>query len=188
MTDPKSYNRPFSALILSGQLEEFLKARASGDSRAMGLLFQKAFPCLLLYAKAIAPSEAEAEEAVSHSFEKLLLQEESLEKPAGWMFRVIRNHLLNRRMAQKRHHELEAQHYLPRIEQSTVNEAPERLNHDDLWDTVSEILADRDLKILNDYARGFRTDEIATRQGMTAKTVINRKGLIRKKLAVHLSR
>lgn len=188
MTDPKSYARPFSPLVLSGQLRDFLKARTTGDSREMNRLFQKIHPCLLLYANAIASNEAEAEEAVSHGVEKLLIQEEELERPAGWMFRVIRNHIFNNGLAEKRHRELEELHYLPRIEQSTQNRGPESLNHDDLWDAVSEVLADRDLKILNDYARGFRTEEIAVRQGMTAKTVINRKGLIRKKLAAHLNR
>lgn len=155
----------------------------TGDNDAMGVLYELLHARLTLYCYGWMKDQALAENMASESFVRLLntSKHTEIDHVEGWLFRVARNLCLNQLNQQANRRSIWEQ-IGQRFATIKAPEALDQLASQDWRDRMEQWFSKEDQLIWQLHEEGYTNEEIAVKTGLQAKTVANRKSIIRNEL------
>ena len=155
----------------------------AGDNDAMGALYELLHGRLTLYCYGWMKDQALAENMASESFVRLLSQarQAEIDTVEAWLFRVARNLCLNQLNQQTNRRSIWEQ-IGKRFATIKAPEALDQLASQDWQERTQQWFSTEDQDIWRLHEEGYTNEEIATKLGLRAKTVANRKSMIRNEL------
>ena len=158
-------------------------AYVKNKKRGFDGLYASYYEQLLVYCMGKLRHLDLAEDAVAEIFIKILSFEkpETIESPNKWIFTLAKNHCLSYwNKLNRRDHILSE--ILPPSKQFRTYQMDDRIDLKTIQQLISDTLDEDESKIWNFALEGFSNSEIAEKLAITAKTVANKKSMIRDKL------
>ena len=153
----------------------------------LSALYQPCHRDLMLYCLGKFKDMELAKDAASETMKKLLEHPNPADIPnlKAWLLTVAKNVCLNILNTQKRRAELLNQ---VNFNDYVRSEAEVKMDNEKLRQLIRGALKDRDFEIWKLSAEGYLDEEIAERLDLHAKTVANRKSMIKKTLEEKIDR
>ena len=163
--------------------ERLQKAVTVDDEAQLRQLYIPCHNDLVLYCLGKFKNTELAEDAASETLRMLLEHPNPAAIPnlKAWLLTVARNACIKAITTQQRREGILAK-ISGWFEKAQSPEAEHKLEEENLYETFKALLNQKDYYIFISEQQGYKDDEIANQLQMSAKTVANRKSMIKKQL------
>lgn len=159
------------------------KRYLGGEKSAFGLLYQNYHQRLTFFCLGILKEESLAEDIASETLNKLLqyANPADIRNAEQWLFTVAKNACFSAMQQSKRRKEAETDISL-RIVTVQESGAQGKMLREDMDQVIENTLSEKERMVWKLHQAGYDNEEIASKTGMSIKTVANHKAIARKKL------
>ncbi|MFT7589142.1 MAG: RNA polymerase sigma factor (sigma-70 family) [Limisphaerales bacterium] len=161
---------------------KFKEALVVNNDSQIALFYPICYQQILKYATSILKDTIEGEEAASHVIEKLLSNYTKIVQPTKWVLTVTKNWCFTQLTTKARRKYIQQNEIKHTVSFAISPDAYYNLAQHEVHQTMMQKLRKEEAEIINLKIKGYSNPEIASKLGISTKTVSNRTSIIRSKL------